>query len=502
MKTLKTFFLGAASAVLAATTASAADLSAKKPAPVEYVRICNTYGGGFFYVPGSNTCLKVGGRVRAEVYLNEPLHAGHNAGNSTGFRSQAQIQFDARTATDYGTLRTFARLVLISRTGAGLSGSQQRLGTSTVATGADFANQTQTNVDFIAFIQFAGFTAGSTGSFFDFYTFDFNWQGTAGNGLLKIAGGTNVFAYTATLGGGFSATLSIEDPIIRRQLILNGRNNLVAAGNIPNTTRGSFYGGSQTPDIVGNVRWDQTWGSAQVSAALHEVTLSRVANAAGAYAGAGGNTLRGDNGLVDPQGAAVSRDYGFAVQGGIKINLPFLAAGDLFALQASYGKGAVSYTDGGNQNGIGSATSGNLDPYNISSLVDGYAYADATGRARVSLSDSYTIFAGIRHYWVPTLRSSLFAGYTNVSYGRSAAPIVATTSGVAGVGSITRFEQWQVGTQLVWSPVKDLDIGAEVQYNHNANNNRGANYVGGALPAGVTRESDSVIGRLRILRDF
>ena len=244
------------------------------------------------------------------------------------------------------------------------------------------------------------------------------------------------------------------------------------------------------------------WGSAQVSAALHEVTLSRIANAAGAYTGAGGNTLSGDNATIDPQGAAVGRDYGYAVQGGVKINLPFLAAGDLLVLQGAYGKGAAAYTDGGGQNGTGSAGSGVLDPYNFNTLVDGYAYSDATGRARVSLSDSYTVFGGIRHYWLPTLRSSIFAGYTNISYGRAASPIVAATSGVAGVGSITQYDTWQVGTQLVWSPVKDLDIGGEVQYNHNSNNNRGANYVGGVLPVGVTRDSDAVIGRIRMQRDF
>ena len=238
--------------------------------------------------------------------------------------------------------------------------------------------QTQTNIDFLAFVQFAGFTVGRTTSFFDYYTYDLNWQGTAGNGINTIGGGQNLFAYTATLGQGFSATLSIEDQIERRQLILNGRNNLVAAGNLPNTTRGSFYGGAQTPDIIGNVRWEQGWGSAQVSAALHEVTLSRIANAAGAYTGAGGNTLSGDNATIDPQGAAVGRDYGYAVQGGVKINLPFLAAGDLLVLQGAYGKGAAAYTDGGGQNGTGSAGSGVLDPYNFNTLVDGYAYSDAT----------------------------------------------------------------------------------------------------------------------------
>lgn len=28
----------------------------------EYVRVCSTYGEGFFYIPGTETCLKRGGR--------------------------------------------------------------------------------------------------------------------------------------------------------------------------------------------------------------------------------------------------------------------------------------------------------------------------------------------------------------------------------------------------------------------------------------------------------
>jgi len=47
--------------------ASAADLAVKKPSPVEYVKVCTTYGEGFFYIPGSNTCLKLGGVVSHSV---------------------------------------------------------------------------------------------------------------------------------------------------------------------------------------------------------------------------------------------------------------------------------------------------------------------------------------------------------------------------------------------------------------------------------------------------
>ncbi|MCB1320276.1 MAG: porin, partial [Leptospiraceae bacterium] len=67
---VKSFVLGSAAAILAVTGAQAADLPIAEP--VEYVRICDTYGTGFFYIPGTETCLRIGGRVRAELRYSEP----------------------------------------------------------------------------------------------------------------------------------------------------------------------------------------------------------------------------------------------------------------------------------------------------------------------------------------------------------------------------------------------------------------------------------------------
>ena len=62
---LKSLMLGAAAAA-AATTAQAADLPVA-PEPVDYVRVCDAYGARFYYIPGTETCLRVGGRVRTQV---------------------------------------------------------------------------------------------------------------------------------------------------------------------------------------------------------------------------------------------------------------------------------------------------------------------------------------------------------------------------------------------------------------------------------------------------
>ena len=498
MKLVKSLLLGSATALVAVSGASAADLGVKKPSPVEYVKVCNTYGAGFFYIPGGNTCLKIGGRARAEYYFGENRHAGYNAGSDTGFRAQGHIQLDARTATEYGTLRTFVRLILNSRTGNAVSGTQQRYGDSTVATGADFNGQTQTNLDFVAFIQFAGFTAGRAGSFFDFYTGDLNWQGAASNGQANgIAGATNLFAYTATFGQGFSATISIEDPIRTRQYIATGRDQTLAAGNIALTGRAplgavasagnqSFYGGEQLPDFVGNVRYEAAWGAAQIAGAVHEVIPTRIT---GGGAGAAAQ--------------AVARDYGWAVQGGVKVNLPFIGAGDTLWLQAGYGEGTNGFINAGGYKGSGNLN-GSFDGYVAETTADALAYIGADGRARIELSQTFAGFAGFEHYWTPTIRQSIFGAYSEVNYGRGVAPQLAGSAGVLAIAgtSISQSYEWQVGSRIIWSPIKDLDIGAEVQYQSVGNNNRASNYVGGVLPVNVRLDSDQIIARFRVQRDF
>jgi len=66
MKLVKSLLLGSAAGFAVVAGAQAADLPAKKAAMVEYVKVCSTYGAGFFTIPGTDTCLRVSGRVRAD----------------------------------------------------------------------------------------------------------------------------------------------------------------------------------------------------------------------------------------------------------------------------------------------------------------------------------------------------------------------------------------------------------------------------------------------------
>ena len=62
MKMVKSLLLGTAAGMIAVAGAQAADMPVKAK-PVEYVKICTLYGAGFYYIPGTDTCIKIGGYV-------------------------------------------------------------------------------------------------------------------------------------------------------------------------------------------------------------------------------------------------------------------------------------------------------------------------------------------------------------------------------------------------------------------------------------------------------
>jgi hypothetical protein len=63
MKMVKSLLLGTAAGFVAVAGAQAADMPVKAK-PVQYVKICSLYGDAFYYIPGTDTCLKLGGYVR------------------------------------------------------------------------------------------------------------------------------------------------------------------------------------------------------------------------------------------------------------------------------------------------------------------------------------------------------------------------------------------------------------------------------------------------------
>src|SRR6201998_4018345 len=119
MTMIKSLVLGSAAALAVLSGAHAADLPVKAKA-VEYVRVCSLYGAGFWYIPGTDTCIKIGGYLRADIGFNASApHGGAAWSGDSGqqnryfdnfiARTRFALQVDTRTATEYGVVRTFAQ---------------------------------------------------------------------------------------------------------------------------------------------------------------------------------------------------------------------------------------------------------------------------------------------------------------------------------------------------------------------------------------------------------
>ena len=73
----------------------------------ETVRACPQHGPGFVQVPGSTTCVKVGGRVVGETTVGARRIARDQI---AGFGASGRVSVDARTDTPYGPVRGYVRL--------------------------------------------------------------------------------------------------------------------------------------------------------------------------------------------------------------------------------------------------------------------------------------------------------------------------------------------------------------------------------------------------------
>jgi Porin subfamily len=127
MKMVKSLILGSAAGLIAVSGAQAADLPVKAKA-VEYVRICSLYGAGFFYIPGTETCIKLGGYLRVDTTFNggvygQPFYNGDNGqGNRYrdyfNSRSRMALTVDTRTPPSTALSAPSVRATSSSRTSA------------------------------------------------------------------------------------------------------------------------------------------------------------------------------------------------------------------------------------------------------------------------------------------------------------------------------------------------------------------------------------------------
>src|ERR1700710_504133 len=360
MKTVKSLILGSAAALVAMSGAQAADLPVKAKA-VEYVRICSLYGAGFYYIPGTDTCIKIGGYLRVDTTFNGSIYdqpawsgdlgQGNRYRDYFAARSRLALTVDTRTATEYGVVRTFAQGDFQFSTLGGSTYNPNSLNTSLLTTtsggqiaGGLVANNAQlldtpgggyVAVEMV-FIQFAGFTFGKSAS-----AYATPWHGYPGNNTSFLLGGhdtvtgVNNIQYTAQFGNGVSGTIGLDDPVVfNRTSVANLTLGMGATGGFVNT-----YGGVHYPDLVGNIRVDQAWGLFQISGALHEVNASyNVLNTTAVPAGATGLAGAASTGFSEINGHPDSK-VGGSVMVALNIkNIP-TGPGDDIKVDASWAKG-------------------------------------------------------------------------------------------------------------------------------------------------------------------
>jgi hypothetical protein len=528
MSKIKSLILGSAASIAVVAGAQAADLPVKAKA-VQYVKICSLYGAGFYYIPGTDTCIKLGGYIQLDVNIrsnnyNNPalLSAASGSGFVTGggviagvsgtlsrdsdnytTRSRAQFNVDTRTATEYGVVRTYWGSNFEHSSGWGPSSGNLTMD--------------------LGFIQFAGFTFGKAVSTFvtpwSAYTANINTSAFVSG--ADDATGITMAAYTFQFGNGVSAQLSLEDnKTIMRAPVLNAGAALTAAylfngstgaGSIATAgANGAMFGtgGNLSPDIVGNILVDQSAFSFQLSAAAHNVNPSYYA--ATNYASTVTNELAGHP----------NDKWGWAISGGLLLkNLP-TGAGDKFAIDVTYTEGAPKYiisgTVGNSFYRFSGSGAGAYQSFAAAALFDGVY---GTQGSSLELTKVWGVRAGYLHNWSPTLETGVFGGYTHVDYGSGATAAIQSSlanSGLAftksgGWGTYNPdFNIWQVGARTAWTPVRNLTFSGEVLYTYLDQANSGtlsstssANATG-YKPAGVYEYKDQGAwsGNLRVRRTF
>ncbi|MVA58191.1 porin [Agrobacterium vitis] len=147
---IKSLLLGSAAALAAVSGAQAADaIVAAAPEPAEYVRVCDAFGTGYFYIPGTETCLRVKGYVRFEVQGNSNTNDTGRGSSWRGderdwnARTRGLVTFDAKNDSELGTIGS----TITVRTWADEDGGSLELDE--------------------AFITVAGFQIGSFYNYFD-----------------------------------------------------------------------------------------------------------------------------------------------------------------------------------------------------------------------------------------------------------------------------------------------------------------------------------------------
>jgi hypothetical protein len=195
---IKSLLLGSAAAVVAVSGARAADaIIVAEPEPVEYVRVCDAFGTGFFYIPGTETCLRIHGYVRFDVFGGELFENTSATGDGTyNINSRLSLRTSTASETELGTLRTY---------------TETRFNFADTDTVPGYTHGTSVSLNF-AWIQLGGLRVGKDESLFT------TWTGYAGAVINDTPLGgygpfdTNLISYTYN-GGAFRAGIAVEQGV-------------------------------------------------------------------------------------------------------------------------------------------------------------------------------------------------------------------------------------------------------------------------------------------------
>ena len=465
MRVVKSLLLGTAAGLIAAGGAQAADLPVKAKA-VEYVKICTLYGTGFYYIPGTDTCIKLGGYLRAEVALNaggnySAQYNGVSAANNRlvnyySMRARQDLNIDTRTATEYGVVRTYFDAVFSWTTGSyvGTGSATGATGYSATTAGSTTINPTDGGTSggslgvYYAFIQFAGFTLGKAVS-----QFDAPWINYPGNNFDQLVGGSGTtngvpqFSYTADFGQGITATFSAQDQTQIFQTNLWNTAGMSTTGVLGGAYGSNDIGGTRSPDIVGNVRVDQAWGMFQASVAAHD-------NHVGYY------------GATEVTGHPEDK-WGWAVQLALSIkNIP-TGAGDVINISGVYTDGASRYNfqslaaTSYSMFGSSSAAYQSIGFAGVSDAVFGPG-------GGLELTKTYGFRGAYTHNWSPYWNTALYGAWAAVNYNGTAKGLICGSAAFATLTGTCNpdFNLGQVGVITRWTPVKGLTFSADFIYSH------------------------------------
>jgi hypothetical protein len=448
MEITKSLLLGTATGFLAVSVAQAADLPAKAN-PVQYVKICTLYGDGYYYVPGSDTCIKIGGYIRLDAAWNAaggriPAYSGTQGAQDRtvsplSSRARANVAMDTRTQTAYGTLRTLTSL--------------------------HFQNQDQSESFNAAraFIQWAGFSFGRMQSFSDVFSlgdsYNIEQQQT---GTDTATTGVNSIVYTFDFGGGASLNIGADERRTKSLANLSTASTLKVGAEPADSHQGETW-----PDTFVNLRLDQAWGYAGVTGGVHNVNATY-------YSGIGTCAQPNTTLCGHP-----NDKVGFYTAIGGEVKLPMLGPGDRFGAVFRYGQGAAGLTGGTNLSSPDLFNAGNN--LAVGWLTDG-VYVNGSS---IELTTAWSVQAGYDHHWSPSVNTTLFAGYANISYdatakkyfagalcGAAGTAAVAQTAvsfglGVAGANNCNpNWSYLETGTKTSWTPAPGLTFSTETLYTY------------------------------------